>query len=227
MTALLAIDTATSCAVGLVYQQRVFTRVSTSTRQAAQEVLTLVDAILAEANSELSRLNAIAVVTGPGSFTGLRIGIGAAQGLGHALQVPLIAVSALALQAWTAATIQAHRHWLVAQPARDHAVYFGVYEIDQGTGYRLLGREQMAEPAMLDTLPSPVVTRHGPLEWAAVGNAWAAPERLIQSLGVEPVIKLPAQSNTMAALCELAVKLHNTGHAANALVLPNYLENLP
>ena len=49
--------------------------------------------------SSLQSLNAIAVVHGPGSFTGVRVSLSAAKGLCHALQIPLIAISRLAVLA--------------------------------------------------------------------------------------------------------------------------------
>jgi len=55
--------------------------------------------LLAEADSALSRLAAVVVVHGPGSFTGIRIGVGAAKGLAEGLGIPPIAVSRLELLA--------------------------------------------------------------------------------------------------------------------------------
>jgi len=51
--------------------------------------------ILAENNLELSGLDAIAISKGPGSYTGLRIGVSAAKGLCYSLNLPLISVSTL------------------------------------------------------------------------------------------------------------------------------------
>ena len=59
------------------------------------EVLGLVEAALAAAGTTLDRLDRIGVGVGPGSFTGLRIGIATARGLAHATGVPVVAVSTL------------------------------------------------------------------------------------------------------------------------------------
>lgn len=61
----------------------------------AERLHTFIATILKEANVEGKDLDAIAVSKGPGSYTGLRIGVSAAKGLCFALDIPLIAVSTL------------------------------------------------------------------------------------------------------------------------------------
>ncbi|MGS2727388.1 tRNA (adenosine(37)-N6)-threonylcarbamoyltransferase complex dimerization subunit type 1 TsaB [Psychroserpens sp. BH13MA-6] len=61
----------------------------------AESLHVFIDQVLQEAQLESSDLNAIAVSKGPGSYTGLRIGVSAAKGLCYALDIPLISVSTL------------------------------------------------------------------------------------------------------------------------------------
>lgn len=61
----------------------------------AEKLHVFIEEILAEANLKFSDINAIAVSQGPGSYTGLRIGVSAAKGLCYALDIPLIAVDTL------------------------------------------------------------------------------------------------------------------------------------
>ena len=61
----------------------------------AERLHVYIDAVLKEANIEPSQLNAIAVSKGPGSYTGLRIGVSAAKGICYALNKPLISISTL------------------------------------------------------------------------------------------------------------------------------------
>jgi tRNA threonylcarbamoyladenosine biosynthesis protein TsaB len=65
----------------------------------SERLIATVSELLGEAGIELPRLSAIVVVHGPGSFTGIRIGVSAAKGLGEALSIPVIAVSRLELLA--------------------------------------------------------------------------------------------------------------------------------
>lgn len=89
---ILAFDTATSVAsAALVRDGQVLgERVSR-----AVEVLAGADELLREAGVERSALEGLVVGTGPGSFTGLRLGLAAARGLAFALDVPVAGVSTL------------------------------------------------------------------------------------------------------------------------------------
>ena len=88
----LAFDTATSVATSaLVRDGEVLgERVSRAVR-----VLEDADELLRDAGHEQSDLTALAVGTGPGSFTGLRLGLAAARGLSFALELPVAGVSTL------------------------------------------------------------------------------------------------------------------------------------
>lgn len=70
--------------------------------------------LLASAGMQLSLLHAMVVVNGPGSFTGVRVGLSAVKGLAEAAQIPVVAVSRLEVLAWKAgvesAALDAHRH---------------------------------------------------------------------------------------------------------------------
>lgn len=61
----------------------------------AEKLHQLIGQVVLEANIKLSDLNAVAVSKGPGSYTGLRIGVSAAKGLCFALDIPLISVNTL------------------------------------------------------------------------------------------------------------------------------------
>jgi tRNA threonylcarbamoyladenosine biosynthesis protein TsaB len=70
--------------------------------------------LLAESHIELSNLASIVAVNGPGSFTGVRVGLSAVKGLAEPSQIPVLAVSRLEVLAWKSgvpsAALDAHRH---------------------------------------------------------------------------------------------------------------------
>lgn len=102
MVYILNIETATkNCSVSLSKngQTIVINELAEENFSHAEKLHLFIKDVLAKAKISLSDLNAIAVSKGPGSYTGLRIGVSAAKGLCYALSVPLIAVDTLAILA--------------------------------------------------------------------------------------------------------------------------------
>jgi tRNA threonylcarbamoyladenosine biosynthesis protein TsaB len=93
----LGIETSTSQAgVALVERGRlVLARAHARPQQSAERLLPLIAEVLAEAGWERRDLARIGVSVGPGSFTGLRVGIACAQGLSLGLGIPLLGVTSL------------------------------------------------------------------------------------------------------------------------------------
>ncbi len=92
---ILAFDTATTIAVvalGTADGELLGSSAWTAGYRHGEELLARVDAVLAEAGVRLADLGAIAVGTGPGAFTGLRVGLATAKGLAHGLAVPIVGI---------------------------------------------------------------------------------------------------------------------------------------
>ena len=125
---LLALDASSSaCSAALLRQasgQRdCLARYEMTPRAHTKRLMPMVDELLADAGIAPQALNAIAFGRGPGSFTGLRIAAGAAQGLAFGLDCPLLGISTL-----EALALQAHRryhfrHVVTALDARMGEVY--------------------------------------------------------------------------------------------------------
>lgn len=92
----LAIDTASpNAAVSLCSRGRLFEEALPSDRQSSERLLPAVERVLAAAGMRLEDCERLAVCSGPGSFTGIRIGLATAWGLGRASGIPVEAVSTL------------------------------------------------------------------------------------------------------------------------------------
>ena len=104
MALILGIETATSvCSVALVQDGKLLSiRESVGARDHSAALTTYVAEVITEARLSFQQLDAIAISIGPGSYTGLRIGVSSAKGLCYALDKPLIAIDTLKSLAWQA-----------------------------------------------------------------------------------------------------------------------------
>lgn len=93
----------------------------------AERLMEFVDGALAASGLDLPSVERIAVTVGPGSFTGIRVGVAAARGLALALGVPAVGVSSLAA---LAADRQAGTPLLVAMDAKRGEVYWQAFAAD-------------------------------------------------------------------------------------------------
>lgn len=93
---LLAIDTAAPrLQLALLAGERAETIVEDMPQGQAERIFPAIDELLGRSGIAYKDLKRIAVTTGPGSFTGLRIGLSAARGLGLALRIPVVGVPSL------------------------------------------------------------------------------------------------------------------------------------
>lgn len=94
---ILAVDSTTPVAgVALVDEEKVIAEYfSNYKRVHSENLLPVIDRILTDCNCHLQDLTAIAVTTGPGSFTGIRIGMATVKGLSLGSGIPLISISTL------------------------------------------------------------------------------------------------------------------------------------
>ncbi|MFT4862101.1 MAG: tRNA threonylcarbamoyladenosine biosynthesis protein TsaB [Pseudohongiellaceae bacterium] len=170
MPKLLVIDTSSSiCSVGL-FNLGLWHQLETGTpRQAAQEVLGLIDSLLSEADLALQELDAIVIASGPGSFTGLRIGIGIAQGLAAASSLPVIGVSNLALLAYSHLKYSNKNGAIICLSARNEESYWAQYRACQDLGVKLQGIEKVISHQAQKPALNAVVDLDN---WLLAGDGW-------------------------------------------------------
>ena len=165
MPSILAFDTATATgSVAVLHQGRCVSHTEPMPREHSQRMLPLIDRLLQEASVELSSLDAIAFTHGPGSFMGVRLATGFAQGLAFGADIPVIPLSTLQVLAQTAYATHGVKRVLAAWDARMDSLYWGGYVCDA---------EGVMQPVLPDALTRADAWVWPDDSWNCVGNAWS------------------------------------------------------
>jgi tRNA threonylcarbamoyladenosine biosynthesis protein TsaB len=140
----LAIDTALeACSAAILDSERAGTLTSRSVPMArghAEALMPLIAAVMSEAHMEFGELDRVAVTVGPGSFTGLRVGVAAARGIALATGKPAVGLTTLAALAAPLCAQEGGEAILAVIDARHDRVYMQLF----GPGGRSLGAPQIA-----------------------------------------------------------------------------------
>ncbi len=231
MTRLLALETSTeACSVALSIDGAVRERFELAPRRHAERVLPMIDELLAEAGIGKRQLDAVAVARGPGAFTGVRLALAVAQGIGVALGLPLLPISSLAALAQSAVdglrsaaapspgAPREELRWLALADARMGEIYAGAFLLHEGLVVAD-GAEAVLPVAAID------VATDRPL--ALVGNGYAAHRDAFDArFAARAVVRLPDILPHAAALARLAERDWRAGVRIDpARVEPTYLRD--
>ena len=115
-----------------------------STLPQAQKIFPLIHAILAGLNLQLEDIDAFAVNTGPGSFTGLRVGLASFKGMAATLGKPLLGISALDASALAAQVFDLPI--AVIQNASRGEMYCGLRRVSADGSITQIGQDQVCPP---------------------------------------------------------------------------------
>ncbi len=193
MTLILALETSTPiCSIALLSEQG--DEISLTQKQIegvsghAQSVLPLAHALLAEQGRSKHELSCVAFGNGPGAFTGIRVACGIAQGIGFALNIPLIPVGALHALAANAAARLPGRLIITALDARMDEVYLAAFLADPSGSLALV-----QQPVLLSAAQAPAFVMQRFLLWqrdlapddtlnpsmpCLIGEGWRLPDAL-------------------------------------------------
>jgi tRNA threonylcarbamoyladenosine biosynthesis protein TsaB len=218
---ILAIDTATeACSVALNNDGTLFAHFELCPREHTQRILPLVKDVLTEGGVVLSELDALAFGRGPGSFTGVRIGIGIAQGLALGAELPMIGVSTLATMAEGAWRKSGATRVLAAIDARMGEVYWAEYQRDADGVWHGEETEAVLKP---DAVTARLNALSG--EWATVGTGWQAWPDMAKDTGLtltDGGVSLP-EAQDMLPIAHHQLSLGHTVAVEHAE--PVYLRN--
>lgn len=146
MTTILAVDTSTeACSVALQIGDKTIAKFADEPRSHSRLLMPMVQQVLAEADIRVNQLDAIGVSIGPGSFTGLRIGFAAVQGMAYGADIPVVPVSTLELLSATyrrQANPQAGEI-IALLDARMSEFNLGRYQLGQNNQIALLEADQL------------------------------------------------------------------------------------
>ena len=177
----------------------------------SERVLPMLETLFRMTNIGATQLDAVAFGAGPGSFTGLRIACGVAQGLAFARGLPAIGISTLE----SLAEESGARRVVACIDARMHEVYYGALErVEEGSA----GRWREVIPALC-AAPA-VLPRPSGEGWIGCGNGFAA----YGSLGLAHVI--PDLHPSALSIARLAAPRLAAGEGVDAAqALPVYVRD--
>ncbi|KPJ68114.1 MAG: hypothetical protein AMJ43_01535 [Coxiella sp. DG_40] len=218
---ILALETSTdACSAALMINEVTIERYQLAPREHSELILPMLQSLLAEAQLQLSQLNAIAFSCGPGSFTGVRIAASLVQGLGFGVDLPVIPISSLKTLAQTAYDELNAENVLVAFDARIGQIYWGMYQVKKNGLVQSITKDSLAQP---DDVQLPKDD-----SWIGVGDGWelyldVLKRRLSKKLiRIEP--QLYPRAKQVAKLAYIDLQANKTVPADKAL--PVYLRSV-
>jgi tRNA threonylcarbamoyladenosine biosynthesis protein TsaB len=191
----LVIDASTeACSVALQYQGNVTSLYELCPQSHSLRLLPMIDELLKAADCTLDKLDGIIFGQGPGSFTGVRIGIGVTQGLAFSANLPVVGVSTLQAMAQQAFSEHEQTCVISAIDARMSEVYTGIYEVDNN---------KIMQPKTAESVLSPKLVKQHYIDQVnlelaelpyGVGTGWEAYKEELTELKAnagEPEILFP------------------------------------
>ena len=221
MTNILALDTSSAqCSCALYTQGSCLSRSEYTPRTHTDLILPMADSLLAETQLSVKQLDAVAFGQGPGSFTGLRIASGVAQGIALGAEIPVIGISSLATLAQAVFVMQPQANQVFsAVDARMQEVYWGVFQKNAQGLAQLMGEEIVCKPEQI-SLPTEIQAS------LAVGSAWAEYPQLGEQCAAylsQPPIAAYPQAEAMLPLAVAAFEAQHVVDVSQAQ--PVYLRN--
>ncbi len=181
-------------------------------------LLPMVEDMLKNCSTSLDQVELVAVAAGPGSFTGLRIGVAEAKGLAWARDLPCAACSTLEAMAWSLAHLEG-QEICCCMDARRSQVYAARFRIEKGVPVRLTQDDAVSLDALADE-----IEKNSKKSQIIVGDGWELCYNEFQRRGIACSVAPPHlryQSAWGVARC--ALELARRGDLTTAAALaPDY-----
>lgn len=231
---ILALDTSTeNCSVALIVDGKTYTQSEVAPRDHTKKILPMVDSILKQAGLTLNELDALAFGQGPGSFTGVRIGIGIAQGLAFGANLPLIGISTLKAMAQGCFRENQAEQVATAIDARMGEVYWAQYQRQENGDWASISFQRESEHNLASAQNELVIAPNELLQlpqdvnghWMQAGTGWQTYQNELAALDLQTQATdvLYPQAQDIAFLAQFAWQQNKTTSAADAQ--PTYLRD--
>ncbi len=212
---ILALETSTEyCSVALWRDGAIVERCERVGQKHSELLMEMLDGVLREANVTLAQLDGIAFGAGPGSFTGVRIACGVAQGLALGASLPVVGVCTLQALAQSSG----YDKVVAALDARMAEVYHAVYEKRAGVWVTV------HEPSL--SLPQDALPVEG-AGWFGAGSGFVTHGAALEDRYAEQLVGIDAQAVPQAgAIAQLAAAMFAAGQGVDAAqAMPLYLRD--
>ncbi len=182
----------------------------------SQTLMLMAEDLLKNCNITVSDLDAVAVAAGPGSFTGVRIGVSAAKGLAWGKEIPCYGVSTL--EAMALGLGVDNGYILPAMDARRNQVYTALFSAENGTVSRLFEDSAIALSELKEKLPN-----DKPIFLVGDGSTltFNTLSETVPSLVLPPEHKMHQRAVGVGLAANKAIAAGDVGDAAS--LVPNYL----
>ena len=180
----------------------------------SQTLMAMLESVLKISGKRADDIDLYAVNSGPGSFTGVRIGVSAVKGMAYAQDKPCVEVSTLESMAYN--FLGSHTIVCACMDARRKQVYHGLFRVDGDRIERLCEDKAIAIEELLSGLPNGE-------EIILVGDG----AELVYQSAEEPAVKLAPPNlryQRASSVALAAVETYNRGEAVSpAALMPRYL----
>jgi tRNA threonylcarbamoyladenosine biosynthesis protein TsaB len=212
---LLAIDASTEyLSLALQVRGQVHAYHAQAGATASQLILPQIQALLTQANAQLSDLHGIAFGAGPGAFTGVRVACGVAQGLAFGANLPVVGINTLEALAQASGADNV----IACLDARMGEIYHAAF-VKQVDGWLAVSASVVCKPENAPLLDSQA--------WVGAGSGWAAYAGVLSALYQSNLTRVvPQIYPTATAILQLAAPVFAAGKSVPAHeAAPVYVRN--
>lgn len=219
---ILAFDsTATSASVAVFDDDNLIGEFFINTKQThSQTLLPMAESLLKNTKVDVKDIDLFAVNTGPGSFTGVRIGVAAVKGMAMALNKPCVAVSTLDSMAYNLLDVNCTA--VCVMDARCNQVYNANFKVDNGNVEKLCDDRALSIDELTDELKS--VDSHIVLVGDGAKLCFDKMKDAISNIKIASIQNRYQKASSTALV---ALNLYNNGKTLTAEELMPYYLRLP